>query len=102
MTRITQDMIADACEAEERFSLDDLETYAANMVKQVGYAYATSDHAKLLGRYNDGCWFVETGQEGEPLHPVAGPFETEAEARTHAETMPEPWSACQRFVDARK
>jgi hypothetical protein len=35
-----------------------------NIIKQVSYAYATSDMARWLGHHKTGCWYVTVGESG--------------------------------------
>ncbi len=52
-------------------------------IYRVGYAYPTSEHAKSLGCYMVGCWFV-----ANDLNEIeAGPYKTEAEADAKAHSI---------------
>ena len=59
-------------------------------VKKVGYAYFSSNYAKLMGRNDAGCYYVEVGNpwgEGD----VYGPFDTIEEAESATEPVALPW-----------
>ena len=71
------------------------------IVKQVDYAYASSDHAERFGRGTTGCWIVEVGVEGEVLEPVRC-FDSESDAVRHAESLALPWSRCTQYLRERK
>ena len=108
MTR--KDLIQAACEAEEQFGVDALEDYAANLQKEVGYAYPTSPDAEELGHGKTGCYTVHLLDPKQPsgnpkVGHASGPSrkslvrwgfqptkEGLEEALRHAEGMPQGWS----------
>lgn len=59
-------------------------------MKSIGYAYATSDYAKICGFYATGCWCVSfTSPNKRKKKPDVKGFVTYAEAFQFAETLPE-------------
>jgi len=61
------------------------------MLKSVGYAYATSSHAKQFGRYKTGCYTVTTHKTVEDPGKASGPFDSREEAFAYADTLDGDW-----------
>ncbi len=59
-------------------------------VKQVGYAYFSSEYAEMLGRGDHGCYYVKTGDPWGK-NDIYGPFDTIEEAESAAEPLDMPW-----------
>ncbi len=59
-------------------------------LKQVQWAYPTSDLACTLGRESNGAYCVRIGPPGEQTD-IYGPFDTIAEAESAAESVDFPW-----------
>ncbi len=65
-------------------------------IKQVGYAYFSSDIAEMLGRGDSGCHYVEIGDPWKSGD-IYGPFDTIEEAESAAEPVEVPWLG--RYLD---
>ena len=59
-------------------------------VKQIHYAFPTSDLACMLGRSKDGAYCVRIGPASERTD-IYGPFDTIQEAESAAESVDAPW-----------
>ncbi len=59
-------------------------------IKQVQWAYPTSDLAEFLGCSTDGAYCVRISPAGERSD-IYGPFDTIEEAESAAESVDTPW-----------
>jgi hypothetical protein len=63
--------------------------------KRIEWAYPSSENACKFGFSKTGCWVVEIERPLPSMRPpnaVAG-FESHAEAKSHGDSMPEPWDS---------
>lgn len=65
-----------------------------NTVKEVGYAYPSSEIAARLGKGQTGCWLVRTFDSSKLIAPIdlnGCAYDTKEEAFAAADAMPIPF-----------